>query len=530
MPGVAARDGFYRRDILIRIVLLCSLFLGAIYPAAAQVSTALAAARVAGAVRDYRTANEHRIARELVELLSIPNIASDAPNIQRNAEKLKTMLEARGLRVQLLPIAGRGPAVYAELTTPGAARTLIFYAHYDGQPTDASRWAGTKPWEPALRTKSLDAGGALIPFPPEGTPYQDDWRIYARSASDDKSPIVALLAALDALRAKKIPLAVNLKLILDSEEEAGSPNLGKVLAEHGDLFRGDVLLTIDGPVHQSGRPLLFFGNRGVTDVNITVYGPTRALHSGHYGNWAPNPAFHLARLLGSMKDTTGRVLIEGFYDDIAPLSEREKQALAELPANDADLMRELHFAKPEGGGKKLVQLINQPSLNVRGIQSGYVGAQSQNIIPTKAEVSLDLRLVKNIDPQRQVERLIAHVRKQGFYVTSEEPTNEEREKYPFIARVTSGPGYPASRTPMDLPVSRAVVRVVEEAMGAPVVKMPTLGGSAPMYLFENLKLPVIGVPIVNHDNNQHSENESLRIGNFWRGMEIFGAILAELGW
>ena len=514
---------------MIRISLLCFLLLNAIYPAAAQESTT-PAARAAAAVREYRQANEHRIARELVEFLSIPNIATDAPNILRNAEKLKAMLEARGFRVQFLPITGRGPEVFAELSTAGATRTVIFYAHYDGQPTDASRWTGTKPWEPALRTKSLDAGGTLIPFPAAGTAYQDDWRIYARSASDDKSPIVALLAALDALRAKKIPLAVNLKLILDGEEEAGSPNLEKVLAEHAELFRGDVLLTIDGPVHQSGRPLLFFGNRGVTDVNITVYGPTRALHSGHYGNWAPNPAFHLARLLATMKDADGRVLIEGFYDDVAPLSEREKQALADLPANDADLMRELHFAKAEGGGKKLVELINMPSLNIRGIQSAFVGEQSQNIVPTKAEVSLDLRVVKNIDPARQVERVIAHIRKQGFYVTSEEPTNEEREKYPFIASVTSDGGYPASRTPMDLPVSRAVVRVVEEAMGAPVVKMPTLGGSAPMYLFENRKLPVIGVPIVNHDNNQHSENENLRIGNFWRGMEIFGALLADLRW
>ncbi len=515
---------------MIRIVLLCSLFLGAIYPAAAQVSTAPAASRAAESVREFRRANEHRILNELIELLAIPNVATDAPNIQRNAEKLKAMLEARGLRVQFLPVAGRGPAVFAELVTPGATRTAIFYAHYDGQPTDATRWTGTKPWEPALRTKSLEAGGTLILFPSTGTAYQDDWRIYARSASDDKSPIVALLAALDALRTKKIPLAVNLKLILDSEEEAGSPNLAKVLAAHAELFRGDVLLTIDGPVHQSGGPLIFFGNRGVTDVNITVYGPTRALHSGHYGNWAPNPAFHLARLLASMKDADGRVLIEGFYDDVAPLSEREKQALAELPANDADLMHELHFSKAEGSGKKLVELINQPSLNIRGIQSAYVGAQSQNIIPTKAEASLDLRLVRNIDPQRQVERVVAHIRKQGFYVTSGEPTNEEREKYPFIAQVTGGPGYPASRTPIDLPVSRAVVRVVEEAMGAPVVKMPTLGGSAPMYLFENMKLPVIGVPIVNHDNNQHSENENLRLGNLWRGMEIFGALLAELRW
>ena len=295
------------------------------------------------------------------------------------------------------------------------------------------------------------------------------------------------------------------------------------------LFRSDVLFNADGPVHQSGRPLVAFGNRGVMDVEVTVYGPIRALHSGHYGNWAPNPAMRLAQLLATMKDATGRVLVAGFYDDVAPLSPREQRALDEMPANDADLLKELQLGSADGGGKKLVEMINLPSLNIRGLRSAYVGAQSQNIVPTEATASLDLRLVKNIDPRRQFERVVAHIRKQGYYVTGGEPTPEERLAHPRVARVVFGGGYAASRTPMDLPVAQAVVRVVEGASG-PTVKMPTMGGSSPMYIFENLNLPVIGLPIVNHDNNQHSENENLRLGNLWRGIELFAALLSELKW
>lgn len=496
----------------------------------AQTAQGTPASAAAQKAREYRRANEHKIIRELTELLAIPNVATDTANIQRNAERLKQMLESRGVKVQLLPIAGRGPVVYGELATPGANRTLLLYCHYDGQPTDASKWIDTKPWEPVLRTDRHDRPGAkIIPFPPDGTPYQDDWRIYARSASDDKSPIVAILAAMDALRAAKIPLGVNVKFLLDGEEEAGSPNLKSVLNAHRDLFKADLMISADGPVDQSGRPQIAFGNRGVVDLHITVYGPRRPLHSGHYGNWTPNPAMRLAQLLATLKDKDGRVLVAGFYDDVEPLSPRERRALDEMPRNDDAVMRELGFVIPDGNGKRLVELINEPSLNIRGIRSAYVGDESQNVIPTEAHASIDMRLVRNVQPEKQVERVIAHIRKQGFHVVDREPTAEERAKFPRIAKVTSDGGYPANRTSMDLPASQALIRAVESAAG-PAVKMPTMGGSLPMYMFERIGLTEIGLPIVNHDNNQHSENENLRLGSFWRGIEIFAAVLAEMKW
>lgn len=500
---------------------------------AAQKPPAAKPAQVVQEVRAYRMDNEDRIVRELAEFLAIPNVASDAPNIQKNAERLVQMLEARGIETHLLPITGRGPVVFGKLNAPEATRTVIFYAHYDGQPVDAKAWTDGTPFEPVLRSDAIEADGKRIPFPENvGGPaiYRDDWRIYARSASDDKSPIVALLAALDALRAKQIPRHVNLKVIFEGEEEAGSTNLERTLGLHKNLLGADLLITADGPVHQSGRPLIFFGNRGDIGLDITVYGPVRALHSGHYGNWAPNPAMELSRLLASMKDANGRVLIDGYYADVVPLSDLEKKALDEMPANDADLEKELGIAKPEGSGKKLVELLQEPSLNIRGLQSAYVGEHAQNVVPDRAEASIDARLVKGEDTKKKFDQIVAHIEKRGFYVIDREPTMEERREHALIAKVIDQGGYRASRTAMDLPVSKALVKVVQDATNGDTVVAPMLGGSVPMYIFEDLGLPWIGVPIVNYDNHQHSSDENLRLGHLWRGIEIYGAILAGLDW
>jgi len=503
-------------------------------PGMAQTLATVAPAQVVQEVRDYRMDHEDRIVRELAEFLAIPNVASDTPNIQKNAEHLREMLEARGIETHLLPITGRGPVVFGKLIAPEATRTVIFYAHYDGQPVDPAAWTDGTPFEPVLRSDAIEAGGKRISFPENSAKhpavYKDDWRIYARSSSDDKSPIVALLAALDALRAKQIPLKVNLKVIFEGEEEAGSTNLAHTLELHKNLLGADLLITADGPVHQSGRQLVFFGNRGDIGLDITVYGPVRALHSGHYGNWAPNPAMELSRLLASMQDADGRVLIDGYYEDVTPLSDLEKKALAEMPVNDADLERDLGIAKPEGSGKKLVELLQEPSLNIRGLQSAYVGEHAQNVVPDKAEASLDARLVKGEDPHTKFEQIAAFIKKQGYFVIDREPTMEERRTHALIAKVIDQGGYRASRTPMDLPVSKALVKVVQDATGGDTVIAPTLGGSVPMYIFEDVGLPWIGVPIVNYDNHQHSSDENLRLGHLWRGMEVYAAILADLNW
>ncbi len=213
-----------------RVVAIATLFFICDAPCLAQKRAAIPAAQVVEEVRNYRLNNEDRIVRELTEFLAIPNVASDTQNIQKNATHLVEMLEARGIETHLLPISGRGPVVFGKLNVSDAKRTVIFYAHYDGQPVDPAAWTDGKPFEPALRSDAIEAGGKRIALPDKHPgAYNDNWRIYARSASDDKSPIVALLAAIDALRAARIPLGVNLKVIFEGEEEAGSINLRRTL-------------------------------------------------------------------------------------------------------------------------------------------------------------------------------------------------------------------------------------------------------------------------------------------------------------
>jgi acetylornithine deacetylase/succinyl-diaminopimelate desuccinylase-like protein len=480
-------------------------------------------------VRDFRRANEHRILKEFTTLLSIPNVASDVENIRKNAALIVEMMKQRGLNPRLLEGSSPNtpPAVYGEWKVPGAQRTILVYAHYDGQPTDPKQWTGTLPWQPVFRSAALDAGGQIIPGPSEGTPINPEWRIYARSASDDKAGVMAILTAFNALKDKGIAVTSNIKFFFEGEEEAGSPNLGEIINLNKDLLAADAWIICDGPVHQSGRKQVVFGARGDTNVDVTVYAAKRPLHSGHYGNWSPNPANLLARLLASMKDDEGRVTIEGWYSDVEPLGDAERRAIAEAPQYDEELKKQLGLKRTEGGGKALLELINLPSLNINGFASGDVGALARNVIPTTATAVLDLRLVKGNDHQRQTQRLIDHIRKQGYHVLDREPTDAERGQYPLLARVNArAGGYNAERTKMDLPISKSVIEAVQSTEQEKIVLLPTSGGSLPLSIItERLRTVTISVPIANYDNNQHAENENIRLQNLWNGIETWAAIM-----
>lgn len=420
------------------------------------------------------------------------------------------------------------PAVFAEYRAPGALRTIVFYAHYDGQPTDPADWTTTAPWRPTVFSKSAENGGIDIHMPTERTVIDPDWRIYGRSASDDKAGVFTILSAFDALKAGGIEPTVNLKFFFEGEEEAGSPNLRKLLEKYKEDLKADAWIICDGPVHQSGKKLVSFGVRGVTSAALTVYGANRDLHSGHYGNWSPNPGMRLVKLLSSMKAPDGRVLVEGWYDDVEPLGELEMKAIADAPKFDEQLKRELGLAGTDGGGRELLDLLNEPSLNINGIRAGNVGELARNVIPSKAEAVLGLRLVKGNDHRRQLEKLRKHIVQQGFYVIDREPTPEERLKFPLIAKfIPESSGYNAQRTAMDLPISKAVVAAVRDATGEQPVTLPTMGGSLPLSIVtETLGDPaLITVPIANYDNNQHAADENIRIGNLWDGIEIYAGLM-----
>jgi len=482
-----------------------------------------------GLVREYRRAHEQEIIREFMELLAIPNIASDRENIRRNAAALTAMMQRRKLAPRLLEASDPAapPVVYGEWKTPGATRTLILYAHYDGQPTDPRQWTETLPWQPVFRSAPLEAGGKILPQLKAGESINPEWRLYARSSGDDKAGVMAILTAFDALISSGAKPTANLKFFFDGEEEAGSPHLAEILQRHKPLLESDAWIICDGPVHQSGRKQVVFGVRGDTNVDVTVYGAKRPLHSGHYGNWAPNPALILAKLLASMKNEAGRVTIAGWYDNIEPLGELERRAIAEAPQYDDTLRTQLGLARTEGNGHSLLELINEPSLNINGMSSGDVGALARNVIPTTATAVLDLRLVKGNDYQRQARLLIEHIRKQGFYVIDRDPTDDERKRHPLIARVNQrAGGYNAERTRMDLDVALAVVAAVQSTSPETIVRLPTAGGSLPLSVITaNLPTVTMTVPIANYDNNQHAENENLRIQNLWDGIETMAAMM-----
>ncbi|MFZ1808247.1 MAG: M20/M25/M40 family metallo-hydrolase [Cyclobacteriaceae bacterium] len=480
------------------------------------------------ASRDWIEKDGANILTELKDLISIPNHASDLPNIQRNAEKIKKLFADRGFNMQLLQEPGAPPIVYGEQKVKGATRTLCFYAHYDGQPVDPSLWK-LDAFKAELYDKGMYQGGKPIPMPKAGEPINDDWRLYGRSASDDKAPIIAMMAAIDALKASKIGLTSNIKLFFDGEEESSSPHIETYMTKYGDLFKDiSVWLLCDGAVYQTGDPSFKFGGRGITGMQLTVYGPSRPLHSGHYGNWAPVPGQMIARLLTSMKAEDGTVLIDGYYDSVEPISDFEKRQLANAPNIDKQMREELELGYTEGNGQSLNERLLLPSLTVRGLSSGSVGDKARNVIPTIAIAELGMRLVKGNDPEKMMDLVEAHIRKEGWHIVYDEPDHETRMKYPKVIKVVRDKdGFSAIKVNMDQPEIMSVINGVKSFTGDKAVFLPSSGGSNRVNnaIYDVLKTPAISVNMVNHDNNQHAENENVRVGNLWYGVDLMSVLM-----
>jgi acetylornithine deacetylase/succinyl-diaminopimelate desuccinylase-like protein len=469
--------------------------------------------------------------REFFEPLAMPNDAINAQDVRRNADWLEAAFRKRGFVTKQLPNNGK-PLVFAEFArkTVGA-KTILFYMHFDGQPVIPGQWAQKSPWVAAVKRRNekgeweeIAAEKAL------GEAIDPDWRFFARSSSDDKGPIMMFLTAFDALAAVGAAPAVNVKVLLDSEEEKGSPTIGIVAKENRDLLSADAIVINDGPVHPSNRPTIVFGNRGNTLVRLTVYGPKSPLHSGHFGNYAPNPAQRLAALLASMKDDNGRVTVAGYYDGVK-LSAEERRLLAEVPDDAAELRERIGTSTPESVGGNYQEALQYPSLNIRGMASAAIGDKAANIVPSDATAELDLRTTPGADPDYLVNAIEAHVRGRGYHLVEGAPSDEERASYDKIASLTVARGSKAAYTPIDSPLGKwaqdALARTFATASGpAKTVRIRMMGGSVPTdKLVDALGLPFVIVPLVNGDNNQHSFDENLRIGQFFDGTRAFTGML-----
>ena len=463
--------------------------------------------------RGFRTTNAARLVRDFAGLLSIPDVAADPVGLRRTAAWIADRMTSLGADAEVVGIGDAPPVVVGRVEGSGDGPTIGVYAHYDGQPVDPAAWS-VPPFGPTLLTGRLEDGGEEIDLPADGAPVHDDWRLYARGSADDRAPIMALAAAIEALDGAPHASVV---FLFEGEEEVGSPHLPDYLEALGDRLGADVWLICDGPVHQTGRPQVVFGVRGFAEVEIEVFGPPHDLHSGHYGEWAVNPAAALADLLASMRDLDGTVTIDGFDQGARPTTAEVEAARLVPDPGDLGFVPNDGHAYAEG--------LLTPLLNVRGIRVGDVGEASRNAVPATALASIDLRLVAGQDPAAAIESVRTHAAARGFHLVDGEPTAAERQGHRLLARIDGTPGYPGVRTSPDHPAFGPVLAAVRTAAGDDPIVVPSFGGSVPLHHFEALGAPLAILPIANHDNNQHSPDENLRLGNLWYGLDVMAALL-----
>jgi acetylornithine deacetylase/succinyl-diaminopimelate desuccinylase-like protein len=481
------------------------------------------------AVRAWRKAHEKAILTEFVTLLSMPNVASSIADVEKNAAYIEGQLRARGFETRLLTAEpGTPPSVFAQMKAPHANRTVVFYAHYDGQPIGQKGWVSS-PFQPTMRTALPEA--KAIDWQNSTGPLDPDWRLFGRSAGDDKASIQAMLSALDALKAAHIKPTVNIKLLYEGEEEQGSPHFSALVAKNLDLLKGDLLIMGDGPMHQSGKQMVNFGNRGIASLTMTVYGPTKPLHDGHYGSWAPSPSVMIANLIASLRDDEGHILIPHFYDDVVLVSAEDKAAFAAMPPVEEDLKRALGLGRNVGPAR-LADGYLGPTLNVRAIHAGDDGPAAANAIATQANASFDFRLAPGETPAHTRELLENFLTQQGWFIVRDEPDLKTRVAHAKIVKVTwDAGGSIATKTALDLPATKAVVASIGRTVGYPPIELPIVGASSGIADIVNLlHVPMAGVSIANYDDNQHAQNENLRLGNLWDGIEVYAGLVTDLNW
>jgi acetylornithine deacetylase/succinyl-diaminopimelate desuccinylase-like protein len=473
---------------------------------------------------EFNSYIRHGIA-ELREFIAIPNDALEHADINRNLTWLEKKFNARGFNSSILPTEGES-LFFAALPMEDKKPTILFYMHLDGQSVDPSKWDQPNPYEVVLKSKEGNSW-KKEKFESLNENLNYDWRLFGRSTSDDKGPIVMFLNAIDMLQKNNVDIPFNIKVILDSEEEKGSKPLPKAVKEYSELLEADFLIITDGPVHASEKPTVVYGCRGITTMTFTTHGPVKPQHSGHYGNYAPNPGFLLAEVLASMKDAEGKVTINGYYDGII-IDNSTMDILKSVPDDTESINSNLAIKTAEQVGGFYQESLQYPSLNIRGLGSGWVGEKARTIVPESATAELDLRLVPESDGARLKSLVKKHIEQQGFHIMDRTPTREERMKYDKIMTITERPVTDAFRTDLTNSYGDFLVNTLKSAMNQEVVQIRIMGGTVPIAPFINeLKIPAFIVPMVNPDNNQHSPNENLKIGQIAYGIKVFHAILSS---
>ena len=469
--------------------------------------------------------------KEFVEFLSYPNDANYKEDIEELIDWTSKRFNSLGFKSKRLETESI-PLLLAESVYNKNYNTILIYLHLDGQPVDKSKWFQDDPFKPVLKRPNSSGEYTIIDWENLDNKTlkkldNEDIRIFARSSSDAKGPVMMLINALEIMSLNNLEPKFNIKLIMDFEEEKSSPSLPSAVVKYADELQSSGLLIFDGPQHSSGLPTLNFGNRGISKITLTTYGPIVPQHSGHFGNYAPNPVFRMSNILSSMKTEDGLVLIDGYYDGIT-ITNEILEDLDKVPDNEEEMLSEMQFKFPEKVGRSYQEALQYPSLNVRGIQSGWVKDEVRTIVPSECIAEIDIRLVIETDGYRLHELVRQHIKNLGYKVLDRRPTKEERLNYDKIVSFDSKISYPAFRTDIDSDLGKWLSKSLSKTFGQTPVKKRTSGGSVPISPFVNtLNIPAVGVPTVNKDNNQHSPNENIKISNYINGIRTFIGILNE---
>ncbi|PRY00367.1 acetylornithine deacetylase/succinyl-diaminopimelate desuccinylase-like protein [Pontibacter ummariensis] len=459
---------------------------------------------------------------ELRGFAAVPNNVFDAAQIKANASYLQELLQRQDFTVSLWDTPSGKPYVYASYVVDEALPTLLFYSHYDGVPVDTAHW-DSAPFQPVLK----DAAGNHLTTR-EALRHPEGARFYARSVADSKNAIISIMAALASIKAEGQEPGINIKLLLDGEEELESPYLRETVLRHSQDLAADLVISASGETHQSGLPTIAFGVRGILMLDLTLHTATADMHSGHFGNFTPNAALEMAHLLAQLKDRKGKVLVPGFYEGVRQLTAEEQEVVLQIPSIERDIQQQFGIKKTEQS-HSLQELINQPTFNVRGLQAGYVGDQASNIIPTTAQVSIDIRLVAGMDPDKIYRAMLTYLKQMGFTVTDTKPTKADLITKGPVLQVQRSGSFKAMKTEMQAALPQQVLRLVQRSTAAPWVVEPTEGGSLNFSVFGALGMPLITLPVSNFDCNQHTHNENLRLDFFLRGIDIFKELLEFRG-
>lgn len=458
-------------------------------------------------------------------LVSIPNLPENEELMLENINWVANQYSKLDFKTTLLP-SSTLPILLAEKVYDPNFETVLFYFHIDGQPVNPAAWDQEDPFVPVLKEKDANGTWQPLDWNKLDGAINDEWRIFARAAADDKAPILMLWSALDILKTQGRSPNFNIKIIFDPQEEYGSDALLSTLDEYKGRYAADYFIVMDGPAHDSNRPTLTFGCRGIATCAITTFGANLPQHSGHFGNYAPNPVFGLARLLSTMKDEDGKVLIKDYYKGVE-INAATVRLFESVPYDSTDFNNKLGIYTSEKVGRNYQESLQYPSLNVRQIGTSWTGENLKTVIPEYATASIDVRLVPETDGEVQLQRIKAHLVQQGYYVIDRDPTDQERRIYPKIAKFTTSGIINAFRTDPTADFGTKVRTQLAESFGEEPVVIRIMGGTVPIVpLIDKLSIPTIIVPMVNMDNNQHSPNENIRIGNMRQGIKICLSILS----